>query len=187
MGRLTRRAVLLDRDGTLNVCAALHEYVTTAEAFEWLPGAPEALARLSRAGYVLGVASNQRGVARGLIPAATLTAIEQRIQHDLAPLGSTIEAFRYCPHDYDARCDCRKPKPGLLQMLAGDLDIDLDQSWMVGDSASDVAAGRAAGCRTALVGAPVGPPEPDVSVASLTEFAELLTVAERPLSEAERA
>ena len=173
---MTRRAVLLDRDGTLNVRAAPHEYVTTAEAFEWLPGAPQALARLSRAGYALGVASNQRGVARGLIAPGVLTAIERRIQDDLAPLGSAIGAFRYCPHDHDDGCDCRKPKPGLLRMLAADLGVDLERSWMVGDSASDIAAGRAAGCRTALLGLPAGPPEPDIRVASLEEFAALVGV-----------
>ena len=181
---MTRRAILLDRDGTLNVCAAPHEYVATVDAFEWLPGAPQALARLARAGYALGVASNQRGVARGLIEPAALAQIEQRIQDDLRPLGAAIDAFRYCPHDHADACDCRKPKPGLLRMLADDLDIDLERSWMVGDSASDVEAGRAVGCRTALVGTATTSPAPDLSVDSLAQFAELLESADRPLSEA---
>jgi len=174
---MSRRAVLLDRDGTLNVPAAPHEYVTEPEGFKWLPGVPEALARMSRAGYVLGVASNQRGVARGLVRPDVLAAIERRIQDDLAPLGVSIAAFRYCLHDLDANCGCRKPRPGLLRMLADDLDVDLEQSWMVGDTATDVAAGRAAGCRTALVAASNGTARPDLRVASLTAFAEHLADA----------
>lgn len=188
---MTRRAVLLDRDGTLNVRPAPHQYVMAPEDFRWLAGVPEALARLSRAGYALGVVSNQRGVARGLVHPDVLTAIESRIQGDLLPLGVRIEAFRYCTHDYDANCDCRKPKPGLLRMLAEDLDVDLNESWMVGDTAADVAAGRAAGCRTALLAASTPWPRPDLRVASLAEFAEhLVGRADAPdprLSDAETA
>ena len=177
---MTCRAILLDRDGTLNPRPAPHHYLTTAEGFSWLPDVPEALASLYRAGYMLGVASNQRGVARGLVHPDVLAAIERRIQKDLKPLGVAIDAFRYCPHDLDANCICRKPKPGLLHILAEDLDIDLEQSWMVGDAGTDVAAGLAAGCRTAVVGAQTVWPEPDLYVASLPEFAQRLAARERP-------
>ena len=109
-----------------------------------------------------------------------LAATERRIQKDLKPLGVAIDAFRYCPHDLDANCICRKPKPGLLHILAEDLDIDLEQSWMVGDAGTDVAAGLAAGCRTAVVGTQTVWPEPDLYVASLPEIAQHLAARERP-------
>jgi histidinol-phosphate phosphatase family protein len=152
MGSLSRRAAFLDRDGTLNMRPGEHEYLTQVDQFVWLPGAPEALARLGRASYVLAVVSNQRGVARGLVSLAVLRQIEQRIQDDLAVLECRIEVFRYCFHDLADACDCRKPRPGMLQDLARDLDLDLERSWMIGDAESDVAAGRAAGCHTAFVG-----------------------------------
>jgi D-glycero-D-manno-heptose 1,7-bisphosphate phosphatase len=154
VGSLTRPAAFLDRDGTLNVRPAEHEYVANPSDFVWLPGAREAMARLHGAGYVLAVVSNQRGVARGLVPMSALRDIERRIQRDLAGFGCRVEAFRYCVHDLDDECECRKPRPGMLRELALDLDLALADSWMIGDTESDVAAGRAAGCRTVLVGSP---------------------------------
>jgi D-glycero-D-manno-heptose 1,7-bisphosphate phosphatase len=147
-----RRAVFLDRDGTLNVRAAEHEYVTRVEEFEWLPGAREALAAFAGAGYALAVVSNQRGVARGLVAKQTLTRIEARIQSDLRAYGCSIDAFRYCVHDIGDACACRKPRPGMILDLAAEHAYDLRESWMVGDSESDVLAGSTAGCRTALIG-----------------------------------
>jgi len=149
---MSRSAAFLDRDGTLNVRAGDHEYVTAEKDFAWLPGAVDGAARLARAGFVLAVVSNQRGIARGLVTTDVLDAIEQRIQRDLAPHGCAIQAFRYCFHDNLDACDCRKPKPGMLIGLASVLDVDLAQSWMIGDSESDVEAGIAAGCRTARIG-----------------------------------
>ncbi|MBA2513555.1 MAG: HAD family hydrolase [Solirubrobacterales bacterium] len=171
---MSRPAILLDRDGTLNVRPAPHQYVTRAEDFVWLPGVPEALARLRREGFVLGVVSNQRGVARGLVDPGVLVAIERRIQEALEPFGTRIDGFRYCPHDLDAHCGCRKPQPGLLHMLEADLDLDLSSSWMVGDTASDIAAGIAAGCRTALVGGHASSPAPDLLVPSFNAFVDAL-------------
>jgi D-glycero-D-manno-heptose 1,7-bisphosphate phosphatase len=150
--RVKRRAVILDRDGTLNVRPPEHRYVTRVEDFAWLPRAQAALARLATAGFVLAVASNQRGVARGMVTEETLASIEERIQADLARQGCRIAAFRYCRHDLSAGCRCRKPMPGMLDDLVRTLDADRGASWMVGDAASDVEAGRAAGLRTALVG-----------------------------------
>ena len=153
-----RPAAFLDRDGTLNVRPAEHEYVTDAAQFEWLPGAIEGAVALAHAGFTLAVVSNQRGIARGLVSHETLTAIENQIQHALAAHGVRIEAFRYCPHELDAGCDCRKPKPGMLLELAETLGLDLQRSWMIGDTESDVQAGRAAGTHSALI-APAGDAE----------------------------
>lgn len=137
---------------------AEHEYVTDPAGFRWLPGAIDGAVALARAGFTLAVVSNQRGVARGLVSTDTLAAIEAEIQRALAPHGVQIEAFRYCPHELGEDCDCRKPKPGMILELARELRIDLENSWMIGDSPSDVQTGAAAGTHTALI-APAGEAE----------------------------
>jgi D-glycero-D-manno-heptose 1,7-bisphosphate phosphatase len=177
VGSLSRRAVFLDRDGTLNVRPAEHAYLTSADEFEWLDGAVEALARLARGGFVLAVVSNQRGVARGLVTQEVLAEIERRMQEDLAAHGCRIEAFSYCPHDIEDRCGCRKPEPGMLLDVAEQLDLDLARSWMVGDTAADVQAGRAAGCRTALVAVAPGTATADVVVSTLDEASRLIVAS----------
>jgi D-glycero-D-manno-heptose 1,7-bisphosphate phosphatase len=165
---VTRRAVFLDRDGTLNVRPAEHSYVDTLEQFVWLPGAVEGAAALAHAGFVLAVASNQRGIARGLVGWPVIASIEAEVQARLGEHGARIEAFSYCPHELDEGCDCRKPAPGMLLGLARRLDLDLASSWMVGDSESDLQAGRAAGTRTALIAASgAGSPSADLVASSL--------------------
>jgi D-glycero-D-manno-heptose 1,7-bisphosphate phosphatase len=183
---MSRRAVFLDRDGTLNMRPAEHEYVTAAADFAWIPGAREGLSRLAKAGYVLTVVSNQRGVGRGLVSRDVLDEIERRIQGELAVEGCAIEAFRYCFHGDEDDCDCRKPRPGMILGLAEMLDLDLAASWVIGDAASDTAAGRAAGCRTALVGGAEG--DADLLASSLADAADVIatelqpTAAESPAS-----
>jgi len=169
-----RRAVFLDRDGTLNERPAEHCYLRSPTQFRWLPGAREGAALLAKAGYVLAVVSNQRGLARGLLDRAALRAIEARVQRGLAAHGCRIEAFRYCPHDLDMGCSCRKPAPGLLLDLAKDLRLDLGRSWMIGDSESDVLAGTAAGCRTILLGRSPRDSRPDAVLGSLLDAGRLL-------------
>lgn len=166
------RVAFLDRDGTLNVRPPEHRYVESPEQFAWLPTADDGAVALARAGFVLAVVSNQRGIARGQVSWETLASIEAEIQARLGARGARIEAFRYCPHDLDAHCDCRKPAPGMILELADALDADLAGSWMIGDAESDVAAGRAAGCRTALIALPETPPGgADLVGASLFEVA----------------
>jgi len=172
VARVSARAVFLDRDGTLNVRPAEHEYVRSVDDFHWLPGAVEGLARLQRAGYLLALVSNQQGVARGVVSTSTLRDIEARIQEDLSGVGCQIGAFRYCVHAAEDRCSCRKPEPGMLCELARELDLDLSRSWMVGDAESDVEAGRAAGCRTALLGGTSG--RADIVAGSLEEASRLI-------------
>lgn len=164
-----RPAAFLDRDGTLNVRAAPHEYITRPDDFVWLPGVRKGLAILAECGFVLTVVSNQRGVARGFVTPETLAAIEHTIVEDLRPLGVDIAAFRYCIHDLDASCSCRKPEPGLLLELATELGLDLGRSWMVGDDATDILAGRRAGCHTAFVGTDPGSSSPDVTASTFLE------------------
>ena len=105
----------------------------------------------------------------------TLRAIEERIQRRLEPLGCRIDVFRYCVHDRDERCSCRKPQPGMLLDIASDFAIDLARSWMIGDHESDVRAGRAAGCRTALIAPEPSSSPADVVAPSLLAVSRLLT------------
>jgi len=175
MGGLSRAAAFLDREGTLNVRPAEHEYVTSSSEFVWLPGAREGMRRLHQASFVLAVVSNQRGVARGLVSVSAVRQIETRIQDDLARFGCRVERFRYCFHDLADRCECRKPRPGMLLELARDLDLELSRSWMIGDMDSDVAAGKAAGCRTAFIGSSSEHPAADVVAPSLDQASRQIT------------
>ena len=164
-----RPAAFLDRDGTLNAKAPPHEYITSLDRFEWIPGAVEGAVALARAGFVLAVVSNQRGIARGLLTSATLGEIENEIQSALAPHGVRVESFRYCPHELDAGCDCRKPRPGMLIDVANELHVDLPNSWMIGDSETDVEAGRAAGTHTARITTDAGTSTADLTAPTLLD------------------
>jgi len=167
--------VFLDRDGTLNVRPSEHEYLTSERDFAWLPHAAEGVAHLARQSFVLTVVSNQRGVARGLVTQSVLREIEQRIQRDLAAYDCAIDAFRYCFHDREDACPCRKPNPGMIIDLARELDLDLSRSWVIGDSENDVRAGVAAGCRTAFVGHLGQSVGADVLASSLLEASDLIS------------
>jgi D-glycero-D-manno-heptose 1,7-bisphosphate phosphatase len=136
------------------------------------------MVHLARCGYALIVASNQRGIARGLVTEDVLRNTERTLQSALAPHGVTVSGFYYCPHEVDdSACDCRKPLPGLLFRAAEALQLNLGASWMIGDSASDIEAGLAAGTRTAYVGPGDTPDRSDLSAASLKEAAEMICAA----------
>jgi len=169
---LSRPAVFLDRDGTINVRPPEHDYIRNSQDFEWLPGALEGLIKLADAGLPLIVVSNQRGISRGLVSHATLRKIESRIQDALGAHGHQVTAFRYCPHGLEEQCDCRKPRPGMLRAAAQELELDLSRSWMVGDSDADVEAGLAAGCRTIRLGTDAASVQP--TAPSLLQAAEII-------------
>jgi D-glycero-D-manno-heptose 1,7-bisphosphate phosphatase len=145
-----RAAVFLDRDGVLNR-PAYRDGVpippNSLDEFELLPGVREAAHRLRSAGYLLVVVTNQPDIARGTQDVAVVDAMNALVQRELE-----VDAILVCPHDDVDKCDCRKPKPGLLLEAAERFNIDRDRSFMVGDRWKDVAAGRAAGCRTIQVG-----------------------------------
>lgn len=149
---MTRQAAFLDRDGTINQSPPQGEYVTQIEDFRLLPDAVEGMGRLARCGFALVVVSNQRGVAKGLVSEDLLRATEEAIQEALRPAGTAIARFYYCPHELEEECDCRKPRPGMLIRAQEELGLDASASWMIGDSGTDIEAGRAAGCRTAYLG-----------------------------------
>ena len=137
-----RRALLVDRDGTLIVDVG---YPRDPAQVEPLPGAIDALSGL-QARFALVIVSNQSGIGRGLVTPAEATAVHDRTIAVFARAGITFAGAYYCPHAPDAGCACRKPAPGLLLDAARDLGLDLAGSIMLGDKASDIAAGQAAGC-----------------------------------------
>jgi histidinol-phosphate phosphatase family protein len=144
-----KKAAFLDRDGVLNRKAPEGQYVTRWEEMEFLPGAREAIRSLNQAGYFVVVVSNQRCVAKGLITASELEVMHARMRDEFAAAGARIDAIYYCPHNFQPPCSCRKPQPGMLLEAARTYDLDLAESWMIGDSGHDVQAGKSAGCRTA--------------------------------------
>ena len=146
-----RRAVFLDRDGVINRGPADGGYILRWEDFHFLPGVAEAIALLRGAGWTIVVASNQRCVGKGLLPIEELEAIHQKMNEELARAGAKLDGIYYCPHGKETACDCGKPAPGMLLKAAREHDIDLNQSWMVGDSERDIEAGKRAGCRTVRI------------------------------------
>jgi histidinol-phosphate phosphatase family protein len=144
-------AVILDRDGVLNERPAPGRYVRSVSGFRWLPGALEALRAFRRAGYRVIVASNQAGLSRGSLDAKSLEAIHEKMRADARAAGGFIDAIYYCPHDWDAGCECRKPKPGLLFQAQRDFSLDLTRTFVIGDDERDLLAATAAGAPSRLV------------------------------------
>lgn len=164
------KAVFLDRDGVINRKLPENCYVSEVSQFELLPDVPEALAKLKSLGFLLVLTTNQRGIARKFMTAGHLATVHEFMQRELAAGGAVLDAVYYCPHERDEGCGCRKPEPGMILRAAGDLNIDLAASYMVGDSISDVTAGRRAGTRTVRI---CGEPddEADLTFPSLLQFA----------------
>lgn len=143
------KLVILDRDGTINFDSP--EYVRSAAALEPIPGSLDAIARLTRAGWTVAVATNQSGLARGYFDHASLDAMHDKLNALLAPLGGRIDRFEVCPHHPDYGCACRKPRPGLLDALGRHYKVSLEGVPVVGDSRRDLEAARAVGARPILV------------------------------------
>lgn len=143
------RLVILDRDGVINRDSP--EFVKTADEWLPLPGSIEAIAALSKAGFSVAVASNQSGLARGLVSADALREIHCKLLELVAAEGGQVDLIVICPHWPDTGCDCRKPKPGLMHQIGAHFDIDVTGAPMIGDSLRDLQAGAAAGCRPVLV------------------------------------
>lgn len=169
---MTRRAVFLDRDGVLNrtfVRAGVPHPPDAVAAVAILPGVRAALDLLAGRGFALIVATNQPDVARGTQTREEVERIHAHLREHLP-----LDALYTCFHDTPDGCACRKPKPGLLLRAAREHDIALDESFMVGDRWSDIAAGSAAGCATLLVDVPYNQRErcaPDMVVADLWDAA----------------
>jgi D-glycero-D-manno-heptose 1,7-bisphosphate phosphatase len=145
------RAVLIDRDGVVNVQRTGH-YVHTWRDFAFVPGAVDAFVALADAGLPTFVVTNQGGVGRGFLSAGSLEDIHDRMAATILGAGGRLDAIIHCPHSPTDGCPCRKPRPGMLTTLAQRFEIDLRASTFIGDNVTDLDAGRDAGCRTILVG-----------------------------------
>ena len=143
------RLVILGRDGILNVYR--EDHVKSPDEWEPIPGALEAVARLNHAGWHTVVATNQAGIGRGMIDMASINAVHQRMMQRLAEVGGRVDAVFFCPHTPEDNCDCRKPKPGLMNQIAQRYGIEPRTVPMVVDTLRDLQAARAAGCEPHLV------------------------------------
>lgn len=158
------KAIFLDRDGVVNELVYFPErsrFIAPfkAEQFKILPGAPQGIRKFQSKGYKIIITSNQPGIAKGQMTSQDFEEILSTMRKQLSADGITLDGEYYCLHhpeatveQYKAVCDCRKPKPGLILQAAKDLDIDISQSWMIGDNLTDIQAGKSAGCHTLLLG-----------------------------------
>ena len=173
-----QKAIFMDRDGTLNKYVG---FLRNIQDFELLEGVSEAVRRINQSGYLAILVTNQPVVARGEVSFAELEEIHHKLETLLGQEGAYLDGIYYCPHHPDKGfagecpelkfdCSCRKPKPGMLLKAAKDFNIDLEKSWMVGDSKNDVLAGHNAGCKTALIGNDTDAYDQTVTVGSLLDF-----------------
>lgn len=163
-GTTKGQAIFIDRDGVIN-CRRPDDYVLDWSQFIFVPGIRVALKQLASLRLPMIVISNQAAVGKGLLDPAGLEEITAQMHRVLLEDGTSLAAAYYCTHKADENCDCRKPKPALLQAAADDFNIDLSRSIFIGDSDTDAQAARAAGCAPVLFGPDVGPPP-----ASPTDF-----------------
>ena len=172
-----QKAVFLDRDGTINKYVG---FLRDIDQFELIEGVAEAIKRINASGYLCIVVTNQPVIARGEVTVPLLEKIHNKMETLLGLEGAYIDGLYYCPHhphkgfegeipELKFDCECRKPKPGMLLKAAEDFNIDLSESWMVGDGENDIKAGENAGCKTCLIGKDEF--GQDMTVGSLLEFA----------------
>lgn len=171
-----QKAIFIDRDGTINKYVG---FLTDINQFELLPGVTEAIKKINASGYLAIVVTNQPVVARGEVTFDELEQIHNKMQTLLGNDGAFLDAIYYCPHhphkgypgevpELKIDCDCRKPKPGMFLKAAKDFNIDLSQSWMIGDGENDIGAGKNASCKTALIG--TDDYQQDITTDSLLSF-----------------
>lgn len=143
------KLLILDRDGVINQDS--DDYIKSLDEWIPIPSAITAIARMSKAGWTVAVATNQSGIARGYYDLATLESMHQRLRELVAEQGGELGIVVYCPHGPDDGCDCRKPKPGMLLQIAQHYGADLHGVWFVGDSRGDLDAALAVDCQPVLV------------------------------------
>jgi len=145
------KCVFLDRDGVINKKAPEDDYIKNWSEFDFLPGVKEVIKKLNKAGFLVIIITNQKGIAKGLMTEEDLKDIHLKMIKELKKGGAIIDGIYYCPHDEKDNCNCRKPKIGMFIKAKKDFNIDLNKSWMIGDSKSDIIAGQKAGCKTIFV------------------------------------
>lgn len=141
--------IILDRDGVINQDS--DAFIKSPEEWIPIPGSLEAISRLHQAGYHIVIATNQSGIARGLLDMETLNRIHDKMQRELVQIGGRIDAIFFCPHGPEDACDCRKPKPGLFNQIQQRLNVSLQDVYAVGDSLRDLQAAQQAGAMPVLV------------------------------------
>jgi D-glycero-D-manno-heptose 1,7-bisphosphate phosphatase len=144
-----KRYILLDRDGVINHDS--DQFIKSPDEWQPIDGSLAAIALLNRHGYQVAVITNQSGIARGLFDNATLDLIHAKMQRMVLEHGGSISAIYVCPHGPDSPCNCRKPKPGLLELCAQEQAIDLTETVLIGDSLRDIQAAQAVGATPILV------------------------------------
>ena len=187
---MRRKAVFLDRDGTINIDKG---FVHRIEDFEFIEGTKDLIKLLNHASFLVVVVTNQSGVARGYYSEEDVKKLHSFITSELQKVDAHIDRIYYCPHhpeasipEYRIDCECRKPKPGMVFQAMKDLNIDPRMSYMIGDSARDICAGKKAGLTTILISVDEGATinttscdeKPDLVVKSLTEAVEYITRTE---------
>ncbi len=146
-----KKVVFLDRDGVINKKPPKAQYVTSWKDFVFLPKAKEALQILQKKGYLIFLVTNQPGIARGMMTDEQLQDIHKHLIEEMKKIGVTIRDIFICKHGWNDRCFCRKPNPGLFFQAAQQYNINLFQSYCIGDDDRDIVAGKAAHCETFLV------------------------------------
>jgi len=178
-----KKAVFLDRDGTINKEV---NYLNHPDQIELIPGSAEGIKLLNDNGFTVVVITNQSGVARGIIEEEKLFLIKDRLCSLLKEKGAGIDGYYYCPHylqgkvkKYAVKCDCRKPDPGMLKQAAENLDIDLKGSYVVGDKVCDIELGKNVGAVSIMVKTGYGEseakncePSPDHTAENLFDAAQ---------------
>ncbi|MHC5059797.1 MAG: D-glycero-alpha-D-manno-heptose-1,7-bisphosphate 7-phosphatase [Planctomycetota bacterium] len=187
---MSNKAVFLDRDDTLIKDPG---YINDPDQVELLAGVSEALVELREMGYKRVIVTNQSGVARGIVTEAVLRKIHKRLEKLLEHQGAGVESIYYCPYHpdgviekYRAESDLRKPNAGMILKAAKDMDIDLEQSWVVGNSYRDIAAGQRAGCKTILINSTINQtyrrptdPIPDKQAVNIKEAVNIIKMHKR--------
>jgi len=173
------KGILLDRDGVL--IENRPDYIKSIGEVQIIPGVPQSIAKLWKAGYTISIVSNQAGIAKGLYSLEAVHEIHAHLEQQFRMYGDGPLHWYICPHRDEDQCACRKPKPGMLQKAMQNSGLVPGLTWMVGDNKHDIAAGQSAGCRTALVHTGLGKSQtfdpgkaPDWIGAAMPDFVDYL-------------
>jgi D-glycero-D-manno-heptose 1,7-bisphosphate phosphatase len=144
-----KKAIFLDRDGVINL--EKKDYVKSIKEFQIIDGVPKAIIELKKKGFLVIIITNQSAINRGLLTIKILNEIHNHLQEILKDNNTSIDDFYFCPHRPDENCKCRKPNPGMILKAVQEHNIDMNQSFMIGDSLTDIQAAQKAGCEGILL------------------------------------